>query len=215
MICNPFVPFESFISELNAEEIIAVFTVIIGVATVFLWKATRDLVKGAEITSERQLRAYVSIQPIGIFNFGEVQPIEITYSLHNAGQTPATKVRVFSGMFALPYPQDFDFPKINEAMIASSTTLFPAAAHKGYTVNSHALPVDQVKAILDGTKLRLFFVGIIKYVDIFNKEHITKFCFSIGGEKFASMISRSAAAGGAVVDGALAFEHSSQHNEIG
>jgi hypothetical protein len=38
-----------------------VFTLILALATVLLWQATRDLVRGAEDTAERQLRAYVYI----------------------------------------------------------------------------------------------------------------------------------------------------------
>jgi len=44
----------------NAESIIALFTVILGIATWFLWRATKRLVEGAEDTAQRQLRAYVS-----------------------------------------------------------------------------------------------------------------------------------------------------------
>jgi hypothetical protein len=51
---------------LDAEKIIAIFTVILGMATGFLWLATKNLVIGAEDTAERQLRAYVSISPSGV-----------------------------------------------------------------------------------------------------------------------------------------------------
>lgn len=50
------------------EDPVALFTLVLTVATVglfaatyFLWRATRDLVVGADQTSERQLRAYVGI----------------------------------------------------------------------------------------------------------------------------------------------------------
>ena len=39
-----------------SAAIIALFTVILGVATWALWRATRDLVEGAEETSEKQLK---------------------------------------------------------------------------------------------------------------------------------------------------------------
>jgi hypothetical protein len=39
--------------------IIAIFTVLLAFVTGFLWIATRALVKGAEVTADRQLRAYV------------------------------------------------------------------------------------------------------------------------------------------------------------
>src|SRR4051794_33085845 len=43
------------------EEIIAAFTVVLAIATGYLWKATRDLVDGAENTAKRQLRAYIVV----------------------------------------------------------------------------------------------------------------------------------------------------------
>jgi hypothetical protein len=39
---------------------VAAFTVVVALATAALYKATRDLVKGAEVTAERQMRAYDS-----------------------------------------------------------------------------------------------------------------------------------------------------------
>src|SRR2546423_983870 len=43
----------------NAEAIVALFTVILGIATWLLWRSTKRLVEGAERTAERQLRAYI------------------------------------------------------------------------------------------------------------------------------------------------------------
>jgi len=49
------------------NEILAAFTVILALSTIFLWFATRDLVKEAKRTSERQIRAYVSIKNAGFW----------------------------------------------------------------------------------------------------------------------------------------------------
>jgi hypothetical protein len=49
----------------NAESIIALFTIILGIATWLLWRATKRLVEGADRTAERQLRAYVFANPQG------------------------------------------------------------------------------------------------------------------------------------------------------
>jgi hypothetical protein len=53
---------------IDAERIIAIWTVVLGIATCILgvatvkpWRATDRLVKGAEETAQRQLRAYVSV----------------------------------------------------------------------------------------------------------------------------------------------------------
>jgi hypothetical protein len=47
------------------NELLAIFTIILAVATIFLGSATRDLVRGADATAERQLRAYIAHEPNG------------------------------------------------------------------------------------------------------------------------------------------------------
>ena len=49
-------------------SLLAIFTGILGASTVALWLATRRLVREAEDTARRQLRAYVGIENIGIKN---------------------------------------------------------------------------------------------------------------------------------------------------
>jgi hypothetical protein len=54
------------IEWIDAERTIAIFTVILGIATGFLWLATQNLVKEAKETSKRELRAYISVTPQGV-----------------------------------------------------------------------------------------------------------------------------------------------------
>src|SRR5205823_3382553 len=54
----------------NGEALIAAFTVILALSTIFLWVATRDLVKDARNTAERELRAYIAVGSHGIRPFG-------------------------------------------------------------------------------------------------------------------------------------------------
>jgi hypothetical protein len=78
---------------LDAERIIAIFTVILGIATWLLWRATADLVRGAEEASQRQLRAYLSVTPFKVFNW--VNPpnaVGINFVVKNHGQTPALEM---------------------------------------------------------------------------------------------------------------------------
>ena len=65
------------------------------VVTWMLWAATSRLVKGADRTAGRQLRAYIYVEKT---NFRSLVPQgwEITYRIKNFGQTPAHNVRLFS-----------------------------------------------------------------------------------------------------------------------
>ena len=72
---------------------IAAFTIILAFATAFLYEATRDLVKGAEETAERQLRAYLGVKSgsrIISHDGGNTFIVEI--QIINSGQTPARRV---------------------------------------------------------------------------------------------------------------------------
>lgn len=78
----------------NAEAIVAVFTIIVGIATWLLWRATKALVVGAEKTAEMQLRAY--IHTIGreflVQDFDNDRFVH-KFSIINVGQTPAYKLQ--------------------------------------------------------------------------------------------------------------------------
>ncbi len=86
----------NFIHEFK-DEIIAAFTVILALSTLFLWSATRDLVRGAEASSRRQLRPYIIIVPDDIEE--QMYPDEVfmqKLKIINRGQTPAYNLRAIS-----------------------------------------------------------------------------------------------------------------------
>jgi hypothetical protein len=92
-----------------ATVVLACLTFILAFGTIFLWIATRKLVRGAEKNSERQLRAYISIvsgdvgsaeingaisTPPSMIAIGK-RPASVIQFL-NSGQTPAYDME-FSG----------------------------------------------------------------------------------------------------------------------
>ena len=80
--------------------ILTAFTGILAWATYSLWKATQQLVIGAENTSERQLRAYVTLDRImtnKVMNVdGQIVSISFQPIFVNSGQTIARKVAYYS-----------------------------------------------------------------------------------------------------------------------
>jgi hypothetical protein len=72
----------------NAEAIIALFTFILAFSTIFLWVATRDLVRGAKKTAEQQLRAYLAIESGARIGPHTLTP-QFMLRFENCGQTPA------------------------------------------------------------------------------------------------------------------------------
>ena len=93
----------------NGEAIIALFTVILGIATWLLWRSTKALVAGAEQTAERQLRAYVHVENAEIIHSNDEWRPNIRISVKNYGQTPAREVRhKIDNALVLKGPGNFD-----------------------------------------------------------------------------------------------------------
>jgi hypothetical protein len=110
------------------DTLLALFTAGFFLVTLFLWLATRNLVRGADDTSQRQLRAYVGVQQIELrcvgFGIPDYQPAPRTIgyqhkdlllvTLKNYGLTPAYDVRLWVNWYTMPYgerlPADFAYP---------------------------------------------------------------------------------------------------------
>jgi hypothetical protein len=73
----------------SATVFIAVLNFILAFGTIFLWLATRRLVKGSERTAERQLRAYLCVEITESPIFNPDREIVVILSIINRGQTPA------------------------------------------------------------------------------------------------------------------------------
>jgi hypothetical protein len=167
---------------INAERVIAIFTAILGMATWFLWRATRDLVRGAEETAERQLRAHVFIDGGSIQiitrDRRRVHPelpnpqmplyIQVHTVIKNYGQTPAYKFKVWRKL-GIRDPNNLEFGEIGEGtaedILGPNTTSTITAA----------IPIDDkvLTSIRDGTK-SIFSWGRISYIDAFKKQrHFT------------------------------------------
>jgi hypothetical protein len=62
---------------------------VLAAGTLFLWLATKRLVRGSEKTAERQLRAYVLVSSARVHDFGIERPPKVEVVIKNSGQTPA------------------------------------------------------------------------------------------------------------------------------
>lgn len=81
-------------SEISAigNICLSLFTIVLAVATCFLWWSTRKLVQATEAHGTRQLRAYVSLEKasVSVVNLIEGgKGIMVQVELKNYGQTPA------------------------------------------------------------------------------------------------------------------------------
>lgn len=157
---------------------IAAFTIILAFATAFLYGATRDLVRGAKETTERQLRAYVSIdgtsarllfdsngEPI-LVERGE-KIIEGYVRLKNFGQTPG---RDFKSWVKIKIAEDAPFNEVSEGL---GRGIISPQGEANMPVHWMVSDVD-LAAIRNETK-RIFVWGAAEYVDIFGRDRFFKF----------------------------------------
>ncbi len=166
-------------------------TFVLAISTVGLWVVTwrgargqaRDMKRSlniAESTAERQLRAYLVIEP-DIFIDQESGPgasFEARPVLVNAGQTPAYDVIANSRMRVLPFPigPEFTFP-LDIPSDPSIRVLGPdqrtgLICNLGYI----ATPED-LRSIKSRGPVRLIAYGVVTYRDVFGKTHTTRYGF--------------------------------------
>jgi hypothetical protein len=172
---------------INAEKTIAIFTVILGFATGFLWWATRNLVNEAKETSKRELRAYISITPRGVVTSDREERFnQITLEVKNHGQTPAHNINYVFGIDFLPNPmgEDLHYSAPSQP-INDEASLFPNDSMKVWINFNRLLTVEEFQQ-LETDKLRLHVWGKTFYSTVFNPGHHTNFVASVGGPAFVA-----------------------------
>ena len=193
--------FRSLFDEWDSERTIAVFTVLLFVATFLLWKATRDLVRSAEKTAERQMRAYLGIEKIEVSPSAYMNPIVIKdrtipgitadntlkISVKNFGQTPAKSVIVFAHFAHCPIGHrlgenifigtekwDHQIAEANTRTSISRYFLNPGQMHTtNVSIWDNTLWSHAYQNIIT-----LYVHGRIYFVDAFNVNRRITFCYS-------------------------------------
>jgi hypothetical protein len=147
-------------------------------------------------TEQRQLRAYISIEDFGADGTDSGQPV-FSYKSHNVGLTPAHDVRFFAWIGVLPYPLPKNFPHddVRENTTVSQTTIGTGVFQRGRKIADAPLTTEQKNAITDGSSFRLYFMGVARYKDAFEKSHETWFCINVGGATFRDFAAQTASAG--------------------
>lgn len=148
-------------------------------ATMGLWWATWRLVKSAEKTAERQLRAYVGLERGTVANLTGSGAVVATLAFKNAGQTPAYKLYTWGGMSVRPYPGPSSnlIPKHDPALIRE-TLILPSATF--FRTEKGDIP-ENVKADIVAGRATLFVYGQIHYEDAFRRTRFVYFRYFCGG----------------------------------
>lgn len=167
---------------IGATVVTALFTVVLGIFTILLWRETRKTAKFAgltvkemQCTAERQLRAYLFVRAME-FTIWNNQRIVCSIHTENAGQTPANNITCIGTIHISN--QSTLTPDELDSLSTSQLYAGVIHPHTAYQCSVEKINNDpqEVNALIAGTKfLHLF--GIIKYTDAFNVQRETKFCF--------------------------------------
>lgn len=161
--------------------VLALFTVILAVATVFLWRATRDLVVDARDKGERQLRAYVAlVGGVVVHATGDNQPgYLVQIELKNSGTTPGydfttwimpPEVQDFSALpFGAPRPES---ERTGKSIISPNTSAW---------INAFYVWKSDELAAVRSRKKGLFVWGGADYRDAFGEKRRFFFRIRISG----------------------------------
>lgn len=157
--------------------VLTAFTGILAFATCYLWRATEQLVTGAEIASERQLRAYVTLDRIDTRKVktddGQIASISFQPIFINSGQTIARKVAYYTTTdhFFTGGVPDAKFSTMPEKSVIS-TIIGPSQTEVGPAT-------DEIKAVdfieLIRHRVVVLVYGAINYTDVFEKPRRTEF----------------------------------------
>lgn len=168
--------------NLQPEEWIAVATIALVVVTALLALIAYRQV----ITTRRQLRAYLAVDPGYVVRQSKRQGLELQPIISNAGNTPAYEVRSRSQIAVLPIP----LPKSTKLTLppfhTSVSTLGPRQSRVVTSV-SIRLNFAQLRAIAKGDAQRIYIYGRLEYYDAFQSPRwlfrltprYTNFCYSV------------------------------------
>jgi hypothetical protein len=187
----------------SAEERIALWTkrlvyVTFALAffTLLLWWTTLGLLGDAKETSRKQLRAYVTMDDIGVFNVAApILPKDSTIKLsevpanlripesppwatgwiRNAGQTPALDVIHWGNIVfdTYPVPQNSLEPNLSTEGFTKSVIGREVKTSKTYRMFELLSP-SQTDQLRSGTAA-IYVFGIVSYRDIFGDPHYTTY----------------------------------------
>jgi hypothetical protein len=128
---------------------LAFLTLVLTIGTLFLWLATRRLVRGSEKTAERQLRAYIfadNAMVIGVNSSNQF--IQATF--RNSGQTPAYNVTLWMSCVIAAYPLEIKPERTIEVSSTSKSHIGPGATFQTFVRPPEDATSSQMEAIRSG-----------------------------------------------------------------
>lgn len=177
--------------DANGESLTGLFTVVLAISTIGLWVVTGRTLRHAERSSERQLRAYVTIIST------EIEKVRVNFvpraeiRIQNTGQTSAYDTYILNNMLVArryPLPEGADLPAV-QIRFADGKIGIPKCSHgvlgPSQTTATRGdsggpLSPEDYAGITNGSRA-LYFYGFASYRDTFGKFWRLHFRYFVGG----------------------------------
>jgi hypothetical protein len=206
-----------------AALIVAVFTAVLAIFTARLWRSSEKLwtvtnrsLQHAEQTARKELRAYLSVEPLGISEYAGHNLLVGRFKVRNIGKIPARDVSIYSTIGSDADATRSEFP-IGTARI-SPTVLQPGAEMEFMSYEGYPIPADQLDAD-EPLKLAgyLYVWGEVLYTDELNTMGWTSFCHRYPCEMFGASAAEASAGRerNRSIDRKFARYHEQAGNEAG
>lgn len=164
-------------ATLQWVKITGAATGVLALFTLGLWLATWRLASDARGSSERQLRAYISIVP-EIATQDEPSDdemfLEFKATVTNSGQTPAYHLHSKAETKVLPAT----FPLNAKVNLQPSVGLLAPGADVNLGTGKEChIDATHAPVLKRSTEERLYFYGVVTYEDAFRKQWRQRFCY--------------------------------------
>lgn len=179
------------------DTLLVAVTCLLVLATFALWWQTRNLVKSAERTAGRQLRAYIGVAKMQLV-FREVEQNPgikkgepgwiwgdaLLFAYKNYGLTPAFQVYIHVNWQSIPFPQglphDFDYKDRFVTLPQGSSFTFSFSIADPGQMNQTTIIIDDPIYFIEAKEKRawkVYIYGHIDYTDIYKIRWRRDFCF--------------------------------------
>lgn len=142
-------------------------------------------------TGRRQLRAYLTVEPMGVHEGKSRRNPSPVSQIKNWGQTPAYEVSATTGCATVDWPIVADLDEMFAGLPEGprDAILAPSQITTVYSYFDHELTKQEFGEIADSTKCLMVF-GLVEYRDVFRRKRMTSFCHYYRGEHLAPEFGR-------------------------
>ena len=163
---------------MNTTDILV--TIFTGILTLVAVLQYLNLIETVKLTRNDQ-RAWIgAVSPQGNIDLTETQ-IKVDVILKNFGKSPALKVRHQYHLSMMPPPKTPSVKTIDTIRNGSCSVLQPGEEQKARVRSTFE---GDVRELLSGSR-QIYFFGEITYEDVFDKEHHTRYAYSLSGTEKA------------------------------